>query len=405
MGPAATLSSNTTNIVNNMINDISNTMTKDCGVISKSNQKIKISLRNIDDCSLDMSNISQGMNSTVSLDCAQSSVTVADLQTALKNAVDQLATSTKSAGTMSVMDITDTRNFTDLENIVENKFIVNNLMKAINDSTKSQDNDITIDGFRCFPVTTRDIYGNVTTTGDSIKIGNITQQLISNVVAKAIQNSDDLVKAVQKVDNDISQVAKSTNKGMFESIGDMMSGFAGAMIVLVILICVVGGVAGYVLYGKGSSGQGEGQGGGQGYQNDPQVLKKTRLTCMAGLFLCGTVFSISLYATLSQKAYADKMYAKSDNPKNKEAVDAQVRPMILSSVGGSLIIIIALMTIIAYLSPGLATDSNNKVTWSFILILIFTILASLALCGGAIADEYILVGIQNEERESMINNK
>jgi hypothetical protein len=405
MGPSVTMSENTTNITNNMINDISNNMTKDCGVNSVNTQTIKISLRNIDNCSLDMSNISQGMNSTVSLDCAQSSVTATDLETALKNAVDQLAESTKSAGTLSILDVTTTKNFTDLKNTVTNKNVINNLMRAINNSTNSQNNDITIDGFRCFPVTTRDIYGNVTTTGDILKFGNITQQLMSNVVAKALQNSDDLVKAVQKVDNEISQTAKSTNKGLFESIGDMMSGFAGAMIALIVLICVVGAVVSYVVFGKG---KGSGDGGGGGVQsglNYTAILKKTKMTCIGGMFLCSIAFAVSLYATLSQKAYANSAYAKDKGKINQDALDAQLRPMVLSSLGGGLIGIIAIMTIIAYIKPEWAINSNSKVTWSFILILIFFILTSLAFCGGAIADEFTLVQAQNEAKDSMINTK
>ncbi len=396
MGGAAsvTMSKNTTNIINNMVNNISNDMTKDCGVNSTNTQSIKISLRNIDNCSLDMSNISQGMNSSVSLDCAQSQVTKIDLETALKNAVDQLAESTKSAGTMSLIDVTNTENFTDLKNTVDNIIKNDSLMKAINNSTNAQNNDITIDGFRCFPLTTRDIYGNVTTTGDSLKFGNISQQLTSNVVAKALQNSDDLVKAVQKVDNDISQAAKSTNKGVFESIGNMMSGFSGAMIVLVFLICVVG----YVVYGKSGLQNGQSGQGGQGGSTTGTPMYKTKITCVGGLFLCSIAFAISLYATLSQKAYADRAYAKDDGPANKAALDAQLRPMILSSVGGGLIFVIAVMTILACLSPNSVTNPML-----FVGILVIFILLSTGFCCGAIADEFILVGAQNESRDTMIN--
>jgi uncharacterized membrane protein (UPF0182 family) len=77
--------------------------------------------------------------------------------------------------------------------------------------------------------------------------------------------------------------------------------------------------------------------------------------------------------------------------------------MILSSIGGVLIVVVVIMTIIAYMKPGWVTDLNFKVTWKFILILIFTILISIALCVGAIADEFILVKAQNEAKDSMIN--
>ncbi len=399
MGAAAiTMSSNTSNITNNMINDISNSMTKNCASNSIGSQTIKVILKNMDKCSGDLSGFYNGMNSTVSLDCAQSSVTSTNLEAALKNAIDQLATSTKSAGTMSLVDITTTKNFIDLKNAVTNKNTINNLMNAINNSTKSQTTEIIIDGFRCYPVTTRDIYGRVTTTGDKIKIGNITQQMTSNVVAKVLQNSDDLVKALIAVDNDISQVAKSTNKGLFESLGDMMTGFASSMVVLIILICAVGAVAAYVMKGGGTPY------GPQNGTNVP-VLKKTGYTCMGGIFLCSVAFAISLYATLSQKAYADKMYARSNTKENKDALDAQFRPMILSYVGGGLIGIIAIMTIIVYLFPSIAKSKADpsKVSWTFILVLIFIILASLALCCGAIADEVILVGAQNDKIDGMIN--
>jgi hypothetical protein len=432
MGPTATTSVNTTNVVNDMINTISNTMVKDCGIDSKESQSIGISIKNSVNCALDFENITQDMNSTISLDCAQSSVTATDLQTALKSAVNQLAESTKSAGSLSLLDLTTTVNFTNLTNHVEDSSTIDNIMKAINKSTKDQTTNITIDGFRCFPVTTRDIYGNATTTGDSIKFKNISQQLTSNVVSKVLQNSNDLVKLVQAVDNDISQAAKATNKGVFESVGVMMSGFAGGMIAIVILICVVGAVAGYAVYGKNSlngskssgsiisggktpaaSGAGAVNGAVIGADVVPnsQLLKKTKIACLISIFVCSALFAVSLYSVLGQKENADKIYAKAADEKTKASVDAQELPMILSIVGGSLIVIIAILTIIAYLKPRLVThvyDNNysgnvGKPTWKFLILLILSILASIGLCIGALVDEYLLVGAQNETKKDMIN--
>lgn len=227
------ISQNTSTIVNNLTNKMTSNMVKSCENNVENIQDVQIILKNIDGCSLNYSGTDQKMDAKVDANCVQTSISKTELQSNLNNALDQFTKSTSSIGLLSASS-TISKNIADVRSTINNERVLNDIMTALNKGVNKQGNTITVDGYKCRPVITRDMLGNETIHGDTLDLGNTSQALISNTIFKGLQSSDELNKAVTALDTAVKQTAESTTLGLFDGIAQA----GGPLIAIAVVIAV-----------------------------------------------------------------------------------------------------------------------------------------------------------------------
>lgn len=225
----STYSNVTNNIVNKTLNDISSSIKNTCKINTTNQQKIAIKLSNIRGCKkLDISRISQAMNNTAMLDCKNTSLDQTTLKNDLATKLDAAAKSVQdspffSFGNQSVAiavnnALSEITNRSNIEKIAEN------IMNTLN----NQDLSIEIDNYRCRPYMDE----NGKEQGAEINISDLNQDIINNIVAKAISENTNIMEAINKIDNEAKVSASATSLGL-------TSVLLGLFIPLIIIIFIV----------------------------------------------------------------------------------------------------------------------------------------------------------------------
>jgi ABC-type multidrug transport system fused ATPase/permease subunit len=362
-GVSSTLSSNTLNIINETVNSITSDITKKCENKTENIQTMSVTIKDPIGCSVRVSGIDQTINSKVNTTCLQTNITKTELQTKLNNKIDQVAESLKTAGSLSLFDITKTDNMTTLRNTVNNNTVLTELTEAINKDINYQNNDILLDGIVCRPIITKDAWGNQTIHGDTIDVVNINQTIISDTVFKGLQSSESLNKAVVDVDNDISQAAKSTSLGLFDGIAT-----AGGPLVMIIALIVIGciftGGGGMMLkkkFGKGNrTGGGGGGGGAVGsnwrYFSFPAMMTMFVFIIIGGI-VCIVATSMGLSVTEQEKKNAENAKKSGTEPEPSENAPTIIA---LFAISIGLWVFTLIVYILLFLSNETMTDQNSR---------------------------------------------
>lgn len=259
-GISLTKSQNVSNIINDTVNNITNDATKSCVADTTNNQNIKVTVKNVSGCSMEYGSSSQTINASTNSVCTQVDVSEVSLLNKMKNAVDQLAETKKTAATLGLFDMTESSNFQNTLNKVTNSTTIKNLSQAMTRHTNFQNNELVIDGFTCFPRVIKDANGNETVVGDKIEIKDVNQAAVSAIVASVLQQSTAVTTVVNDIDNKLSQTAKAANLGLFDGLAQ-----AWYVILLILLLpLLMGGVSSMTRSSQGSAGS----------YDDGQVVKR-----------------------------------------------------------------------------------------------------------------------------------
>ncbi len=298
-GVSATFSKNTVDILNKTVNSISSKSTHNCTNNMMNNQKMTFNIGKIYGCSLRIG-ANQNITANINSDCKQINVTKQELKTAFTNAVDQLAQTLLEAGSLSVANVQNSENITKLRNVVENQLNYESIANTINANVANQSTAVNIDEIHCFPMKIKDVWGNEKVSGDSINLDNFSQTIMSNAIFKSVQDNQTLMNAITSVDNQISQEASNTSRGLGHLLS--MSPVMGVVLVIFILCFFV---LGPMIGGKSKIGSSSGGSSGGAIINADfkNILNQVQKLNMSSVNSQLTEAAIVMCAKLGQTTF------------------------------------------------------------------------------------------------------
>jgi hypothetical protein len=162
----------------------------------------------------DISDISFNANTSVNLDCLQSSLNDSQIQSQIKNQLEQYAKSQSEAGQTffsGALSQSETNNIMSVVNNVSNSVKIDNVKKCVASVVVNQQ------------ITAGDIAGSVR---------SISLNVTASTINKCVQSDASVSKNVTDLANAISQTSESTALAGFSA-----NAIAAAIIIVVIIMC------------------------------------------------------------------------------------------------------------------------------------------------------------------------
>lgn len=217
MGPALSVSTSVSEVTKKTITDIMVDSSNKCQSNNINTQTINISDIQTVGCNVEISGISQEQNITTNFTCAQESTNQTELENKLKNDLKQnLETAaTAGLGVLSVAVSTDIQKTVDT---VANNIDIKTVSECVSTNLNTQLQDIGSIKMKCNP-------------GDTLKIKDLKQSIISSSVASCIQSNKTVQNAINDLQNKLDTSIKTTAQGMQLDFGSMF------IIFVIIAIC------------------------------------------------------------------------------------------------------------------------------------------------------------------------
>lgn len=233
---ASTVSTNKSNILNDLCVESITTTISNCTSMSTQNQLLQFS--NVKgNININKTDLSQG--ATFDLSCVLSSSKTAEISNNLSSLINQFASSTGSG--LPSLNGTTAGTESQLRNVIHNKLSTVSENRLTNILTQQQ--SFIVDN----------VTGNIT-------LDNVSMGQQASTIAKALLTASDISSVVSSVTNTTTQSATSLTKNpiadVISSVGSAISGiFSGlfsspGFTVIAIVVLCVGGLAAYWYYSK-----------------------------------------------------------------------------------------------------------------------------------------------------------
>lgn len=244
----AAVSTQTQDLTNSIVNDISQKISNTCDQSQKAIQSIDINLGNVTGCGI---YVSANMSNTGNFNsnCQQINVSSTDLQTIMKNNLDSFIQTKTEALSFSADVNTAVQN---LKNFINNNVNMETISKAISEQMATQTFKFEAGDITCTPLI---INGELVPGSDRINFDNLNQNLNLTSVNNALQSNTQYVSLVNDLDNSLKAKSYIEQKGLAQILGAVF----GPLIVIGIVIVIV------VVVTKSKSRQSTSGLGGRGF--------------------------------------------------------------------------------------------------------------------------------------------
>jgi len=244
MGSSQSSNSQTINeTVNEALTKALQANSSNCSQNNSQNQTIDIGKIHVIGGSLKIHDIGQKAIMAPNMSCLSSNTQKQQVATSFKQALEQGATA-ENAGTNLPLSSSSssTTTINRLTNRIGNIAQTSNLFSCIQDNTQSQITNvkgITIET-PSYCSTGCSMFSKCDPSACKVDIGNISQSMISNAVAKCVSENKQIQSAIADVVAETKQQADSSNIGLFGITPGMIKYIAIA--VAAIVICIVLGI-------------------------------------------------------------------------------------------------------------------------------------------------------------------
>ena len=202
-----------------------------------------ISLKNLTggNCSIQISNLNQTIDTKINLECIARTVNNTELQNQFEAKLKAAAESLTSGLNLGNVSVSKSANET--ISTIKNEIKLSNIAEILLNNTSN--NTINIENISGCPaccgnqnmsVKTCDPEGRCTITVD-----NITQRIVSNIISKLCSDNENVSKSINKLSADLDASSKSTTEGL--KLQDIFGIIAG-------IICLI--IFGLLIFGGGS---------------------------------------------------------------------------------------------------------------------------------------------------------
>ncbi len=231
MGATQSKTTNTTNFVNDIINNVLMQSSSNCKTGTTVTQKLDISHINLKGCTLDINNLNQNVDITTNFQCAQDITQSSDMLNKFNTQLDTQLSSTLSGIPSSLISSAESNKINDLKNKIKSNINLQQLASCVSKNISDQNasiNNITID-CTSNPISDR-----------KINFSNIGQQVLMNNTTKCIQNNIQLSAAINDFNTIIQDKQEAANKGFdvnefFNTLTGPIRYIIGAVIIIIIL--------------------------------------------------------------------------------------------------------------------------------------------------------------------------
>jgi hypothetical protein len=273
MGNQQSTASAVSDVVNKSVTNVLLNTSSSCKQSNTSVQKLDFS--NItagEGCSLNFNNISQTSTQTPNFSCSNSASNEQNLLNQFKTQLDQQAQSTVAglAGALNSQSSSEIVN--NLKNKIENNINISSVSQCVQDNIAKQKQNYNKIVASC-PGYCRNLQQCVGVDPKlcdmskcSTNFSNISQAITQAAVGQCMSSNTNVTKAINDASNQISQIAKSENKGIdFAALFASLGVWFLPLIICVVLFCssMFGSIAASMM-GEGGQGAGPGMPSGQG---------------------------------------------------------------------------------------------------------------------------------------------
>ena len=211
MGASNSSAKTVTDQVVEAISEVINTTIQECSAASNAVQKINISDLTLENCNLEISDISQSIDSTVDLNCALKAENEAKANNDMLQKLNTLSESLKSGIGIGLSN-QQTEQIASVKTRIENKVINENIFRTV--LTNVNDQLINISNLKIL---------NCPSIAPTVKISNLNQLLVTKSVSDALGEVISNTEFDNIIKQDTSQTSQIKNEGLtFPDIGSIV---------------------------------------------------------------------------------------------------------------------------------------------------------------------------------------
>lgn len=270
MGNQQSTASAVSDVVNKSVTNVLLNTSSSCKQSNTSVQKLDFS--NItagEGCSLNFNNISQTSTQTPNFSCSNSASNEQNLLNQFKTQLDQQAQSTVAGLAGALNSQSSSQIVNNLKNKIENNINISSVSQCVQDNIAKQKQNYNKIVASC-PGYCRNLQQCVGVDPKlcdmskcSTNFSNISQAITQAAVGQCMSSNTNVTKAINDASNQISQIAKSENKGIdFAASLASLGVWFLPLIICVVLFCssMFGSIAASMMGGEGGGPGGAGPG-------------------------------------------------------------------------------------------------------------------------------------------------
>jgi len=313
MGAAnVTASKIKTDVMQDLNTSISNSATQNCKVTSGSNQTMSVKI-NCSGCNCTTDNISQISTNNVDASCISTTLRDSLVTGTLNNQIQNSLTKSVDSLSFGIGNQNTADTLTSLKTNITTALANSTVQNCMTDVNTIQNMLIDVN-YECPILPIYGTLGNIIGYQDTpVNLSNISQQSISNVVAKCLQNDTAVAKSFNDLTNALTQSSTSTETGfgtLLSSVVQSVVSIAWVLPVILGIAILAGGTTGIkMLTGSSESGSGPFTASGSGSKSSNPVKKAAYSILIIGIILCIAFYSIIYSKNLVTTTEIGVLYA------------------------------------------------------------------------------------------------